>query len=217
MTGANGQYRHDTCRNGEKENKRDVRIAWFRGRNHLYYRRSRRFHWAANKGIHFARIICTRTPPSSVGLTTPFRTQPFQSPTIFTILSNGTKILKAVKVSQKKQTPYILPFVCWQAVLIGFPETQQQFWPKVQRSNPSPLTLWLASTFVTCCTRFVLHHSHKISYLYCFRVLEKHTLAKGVTLDFKQIRRGINSRTISRHGVEYIKDLIIKTGQQIIV
>ena len=77
MTGANGQCRHDTCRNGEKENKRDVRIAWFRGRNHLYYRRSRRFHWAANKGIHFARIICTRTPPSSVGLTTPFRTQPF--------------------------------------------------------------------------------------------------------------------------------------------
>jgi len=146
-----------------------------------------------------------------------FRTQPFQSPIIFTILSNGTKILKAVKVSQKKQTPYILPFVCWQAVLIGFPETQQQFCPKVQRSNPSPLTLWLASTFVTCCTRFALHHTHKISYLYFFRVLEKHTLAKGVTLDFKQIRRGINSRTISRHGVEYIKDLIIKTGQQIIV
>ena len=75
-----------------------------------------------------------------------------------------TKILKAVKVSQKKQTPYNLPFVWRQAVLIGFPETQQQFWPKVQRSNPSPLTLWLASTFVTCCTRFALHHSHKISY-----------------------------------------------------
>ena len=63
---------------------------------------------------------------------------------------------------------------------------------------------------------YALYQTQYIGFICGFRVLEKHTLAKGVTLDFKQIRRGINSRSISRHGVEFIKDMIVKSGQPFI-